>query len=119
MLFNKSEDDLKKFQGPIQRIETEINKDPNAKKFELPIVIFAVGANGSCVLIDNPNSDKIGIGVDEMLKEEFDGDLEFDELPGVYSAEFNWLTIKDAYNGDYDCELIVNDMVCIWKYKKE
>lgn len=119
MLFDKSEDDLKKMMSTSEKIEYELNKNESSEDYESPVVIFAVGSKGKAIMIDNPNHNKLGHGVDDMLQDEFDYGLDFDKEPGVYYAQFNWLTTRDEMEGDYDCELIVNDMVCIWKYEKE
>ena len=117
MLFDKTNEDLKNMLPAFQRIEYELAEKESCPEYESPVVIFAVGANGQAVMIDNPNSDKLGHGVEDMLQEEFDN-LEFNKPPGVYSAQFTWFSPRDEYTGEYDCELVVNGMVKIWEYKK-
>lgn len=119
MLFNKSDEDLKKMMSTFERMEYDLNKKESSNDYESPVVIFAVGSDGTAVMIDNPNHDRLGHGVEDMLQEEFDGSLYFNKEPGVYYAKFKWFTSKNEMEGDYDCELVVNDMVCIWKYEKE
>lgn len=118
MLFDKSIEDLKNMLPAIQKIECELAENEVCPKYELPIVIFAVGANGKAVMIDNPNHDKLEHGVEGMLRDEFNN-LEFDKPPGVYCAQFNWVSLKDEWGGEYDCELVVNDMRLLWYYNKK
>ena len=119
MIFDKSKKELYDMLPGFQKMEIDLEETETNESYELPIVVFAVGGDGRGLLIEILNIDKIGHGVSDMVDEEFyENDTEWNLKPGIYQAEFNWVTIKDEYNGDYDCELVVNNLQTIFDYEK-
>ena len=119
MIFDKSKKELYDMLPEFQKMEINLEETETKESYELPIVVFAVGGNGRGLLIEIINIDKIGHGISDMVDEEFlENDTEWSLKPGIYKAELDWLTIKDPYHGDYDCELVVNNLKTIFDYEE-